>query len=174
VALQIPPLRKRLSDIPLLATHFLRRCRTELNKPIESIEPAAISLLQAYSWPGNVRELEHCIKRAALLAHGPILTTHDLELGTDAPPPDGPARVHAAELAEATRRAFHSSLQDAAGPVPDLFHSLIGIVEKALVEEALACNGNNQVSASRVLGLHRTTLRKKLGDSAEENPTDRD
>jgi nitrogen regulation protein NR(I) len=172
VTLRIPPLRKRPSDIPLLATHFLRRCRAELNKPLQSIEPAAMSLLQGHSWPGNVRELEHCIKRAALLAHGPILTTHDLELAAAESPLDGPARGYTAELAEATRRAFHGSVQEPEGPVPDLFHSLVAIVERALIKEALAHNDNNQVSAARVLGLHRTTLRKKLGDSTAETPAD--
>ena len=170
VTLRIPPLRKRPSDIPLLATHFLRRCRAELKKPLQSIEPAAMSLLQGHSWPGNVRELEHCIKRAALLAHGPILTTHDLELGGNESASDATDRGYLEDLAEATRRAFHGRLQEPAGPGPELFHSLVGLVEKALVEEALARNANNQVSAARVLGLHRTTLRKKLGDSAQDTP----
>jgi DNA-binding NtrC family response regulator len=172
VALRIPPLRKRPSDIPLLAMHFLRRCQAELNKTISGIEPAVMTSLQAYSWPGNVRELEHCIKRAAMLVRGPTLTTHDLDLDAGPPSAPLPGDDYTLDLAGAARRAFHGSLHAAPTPAPDLFHSLVAVVERALVEEALACNGNNQVSAARVLGLHRTTLRKKLGETPQEPPTD--
>lgn len=168
VALRIPPLRKRAGDIPLLAMHFLRRCQAELNKTIGSIEPAALSRLQAYAWPGNVRELEHCIRRTALVARGPTITTHDLELDVSEPPAAAQTGDSVQLLEDATRRAFHLSTQATAAETPDLFHSLVTIVERVLVEEALASNGNNQVSAARVLGLHRTTLRKKLGASVEE------
>jgi DNA-binding NtrC family response regulator len=174
VTLRIPPLRKRASDIPLLASHFLRQSEIELNKAIGSIEPAALALLRAHSWPGNVRELEHCIKRAALLARGPTITTHDLDLDPGQSHAETQHPGYERELADAARRAFHSSTLNADPPLPDLFHTLVAVVERVLVEEALACNGNNQVSAARVLGLHRTTLRKKLGEASQGLPDDGD
>ena len=165
VTLHIPPLRQRLTDIPLLAEHFLHRAAAELNKNIHHIEPRAISILEAYSWPGNVREMEHSLKRAVLLAPGPTLTEHDLDLSSAADateqPPD---RDCGQQLAEAARQALHSGLD--AGEDAELFHSLVCIVEQALVKEALVRCDNNQVAAARMLGLHRTTLRKKL----EETP----
>jgi DNA-binding NtrC family response regulator len=178
VALRIPPLRQRQSDIPLLADHFLRQIQVELNKTINGIEPAALQRLQSYSWPGNVREMEHCLKRAALMAPGSTLTEHDLDLPQEAES-GGNAEVAGGMLglADAARQAFRELVQaEAEGPDagrPDLFHSLVGLVERVLVEEALERSGDNQVAAARVLGLHRTTLRKKLeqagaGGAAQE------
>ena len=168
VALCIPPLRKRPSDIRLLAEVFLRQSQGELNKTVHSIEPGAIARLQAYSWPGNVRELEHCIKRAVLLAGGSTLSEHDLEFPEPGNLPDLTPPVDIAQgLANATREAFRESLEDDFSP-PDLFHTLINIVEQTLVREALASNGNNQVAAARVLGLHRTTLRKKMEEAVRD------
>ena len=163
VTLRIPALRKRPSDIPLLAELFLRQSQGEINKKVHSIEPAAMAQLQAYSWPGNVRELEHCIKRAVLLSGGLSLSVHDLEFSEqDEPSQSAPA---AQDLTRAVRDAFHASAGGTASPVPDLYHSLINIVEQTLVHEALASNGNNQVAAARALGLHRTTLRKKMEEA---------
>ena len=163
IALRLPPLRERESDIPLLAAHFLRQIQVQLNKPLQGVEPQAMARLQAYSWPGNVREMEHCLKRAALLAPGPVLTEHDLDLpdaagrGSDLDLDDGAGR-----LAEATRCAFRDSVANGEAAGENLFHTLVELVERVLVEEALDLSGGNQVAAAKLLGLHRTTLRKKL------------
>jgi DNA-binding NtrC family response regulator len=147
----------------------------ELNKPLEGIEPEALQRLKAYNWPGNVRQMEHCLKRAALLAPGPTITEHDLELPSEE---ETAAVTHAEaggrELADATRRAFHQSLEAAGDGRQNLFHSLVAVVERVLVEEALALSDDNQVAAARVLGLHRTTLRKKLDQTGpgESSPDD--
>ena len=166
VALNIPPLRQRQSDIPLLAEHFLQQIRRELDKEIEGIEPGAMARLQAHPWPGNVREMEHCLKRAALMAPGSTITEHDLDLPADNTPRDGDSRPGIEGLVQAAREAFREYRDEGAcdEPVGDqgLFHALVGVVEQVLVEEALDHTGNNQVAAARLLGLHRTTLRKKL------------
>lgn len=167
VTLCIPPLRKRPTDIPLLAEHFLRQSQAELNKRVESIEPPVMRQLQAHVWPGNVRELEHTIKRAVLLARGPTLSTHDVELPSiNDRQKNSPEGKSVEDLETAVRRAFHESVEGRVEPVPDLFHSLINIVEQALVQEALAYNSHNQVATARILGLHRTTLRKKMEEAA--------
>ncbi|MGQ9484142.1 MAG: sigma-54-dependent transcriptional regulator [Desulfosoma sp.] len=77
VELEVPPLRARREDIPLLADFFLRRFRKETNKPVEGLDKKAVELLCAYDWPGNVRELENAVERAVVLAQGRILTEDD-------------------------------------------------------------------------------------------------
>jgi DNA-binding NtrC family response regulator len=168
VTLRIPPLRERPDDVDLLAIHFLHQAAGELGKRFTGIEPAALERLKGYRWPGNVRELEHLIKRSVLSARGPVLTVHDLEL--PAPAADaGEADMSA--LMERLGQAARAALRVAADGQPGtpvttdgdgLFHRLVGYVEQELIDEALRLTGGSQVSASRLLALHRTTLRKKM------------
>ncbi len=65
--MQLPPLRERREDIPLLARHFLETFRKSMEKPVTSISPEAMSRLESYDWPGNVRELENTMERAVAL-----------------------------------------------------------------------------------------------------------
>jgi len=73
-----PSLQEHPEDIPSIAAHFLRRYSEEYDKPMEQIEPAAMSLLQRYSWPGNVRELENVIQQAIILSQGENIRAEDL------------------------------------------------------------------------------------------------
>ncbi|HSB70274.1 MAG TPA: sigma-54 dependent transcriptional regulator [Candidatus Methylomirabilis sp.] len=95
VTLNLPPLRERVGDIPLLAEFFLGKFAAEAGRPVERIAPEAMALLAAYPWPGNVRELEHAIERAVILTQNPTLLPQDL-------PPDlqAPAGTHPAAAAE--------------------------------------------------------------------------
>jgi two-component system response regulator PilR (NtrC family) len=70
IPIQVPPLRERREDIPLLARHFLESFRKSMEKPIEGISPEAMSHLESYDWPGNVRELENTMERAVALETG--------------------------------------------------------------------------------------------------------
>jgi two-component system response regulator PilR (NtrC family) len=70
IPIQVPPLRERRDDIPLLARHFLERFRKTMEKPIEAISPEAMTRLESYDWPGNVRELENTMERAVALETG--------------------------------------------------------------------------------------------------------
>jgi two-component system response regulator HydG len=74
IEIEVPPLRKRRDDIPVLAQHFLERFRRETNKPLLGIQPQALDLLSSYDWPGNVRELENALERAVVLARGRYLS----------------------------------------------------------------------------------------------------
>ena len=74
IPIQLPPLRERREDIPLLSRHFLERFRKSMEKPIEGIAPEAMSRLEAYDWPGNVRELENTMERAVALETGREIT----------------------------------------------------------------------------------------------------
>ncbi len=77
VTINIPPLRKRKEDIPLLASHFLKKYSEETNKPVDRINRDALSLLCSYDWPGNVRELENAIERAVVLSKTSTLISDD-------------------------------------------------------------------------------------------------
>ena len=84
IHLQVPPLRERPEDIPLLAQYFLRRYATETNKKMDSIHPEALEAMRRYSWPGNVRELENALERAVVVGKGRQLKPKDLPFGAAA------------------------------------------------------------------------------------------
>jgi len=170
ITLCVPPLRQRKEDIELLARHFMQQTSHELNKSLRGMEPAVIQQLVSYPWPGNVRELEHVIKRAALMTRSDILTIHDLAMPESAhdithPKTEGDAL---AQLGSAIRDALHEAVdQHDNSRENGIFHRLVSYVEKELIEEALRTSDNNQVSAAKKLGLHRTTLRNKIPKSDE-------
>ena len=168
VHLHVPPLRKRPEDIELLARHLLALANRELNRDIRGIDPRALDALRAYAWPGNVRELQNLIRKSALLTQGSWLTVADLAL----PERQGAAASAEADggqetagLREAVREALRRCARGAGGePTADLFQRIAGLVERELIDEALRLTDGNQVAASRLLGLSRTTLRKKISD----------
>ncbi|MCE5333079.1 MAG: sigma-54 dependent transcriptional regulator [Desulfobacteraceae bacterium] len=77
IEIEVPPLRERRDDIPILSGHFLQKFRRETNKAVKGIRDDAMMVLQAYDWPGNVRELENTIERAVVLAKNPFLKRED-------------------------------------------------------------------------------------------------
>jgi len=170
ITLCVPPLRQRKEDIELLARHFMTQASYELNKPLRDIEAAVIQQMTSYPWPGNVRELEHVIKRSVLMARSEILTIHDLAMPTS-PHEDtkSAAKDSLAHLGLTVRETLHKALNQ---PVQQdqesgIFHQLITYVETELISEALRLSENNQVSAAKKLGLHRTTLRNKMPNPDE-------
>jgi two-component system response regulator HydG len=78
VRIELPPLRERTEDIPLLARHFLDRLTKEMDRPTVEFSPEALEVLTSYPWPGNVRELQNAIKRALALSSEPALTVENL------------------------------------------------------------------------------------------------
>ena len=78
INIELPPLRDRIADIPLLAQHFLNEVREDANKQVSGFSDEAMAALQHYRWPGNVRELQNVVERAVLLGKGPIVTVADL------------------------------------------------------------------------------------------------
>jgi len=136
----VPPLRERISDIPPLVDHFIRRDNKRFNKRIQGLSPEALTALHAYRWPGNVRELENVIERCAVLAEGPVVRLNDLPL--DVLLPQQATKVRAAEalpLNEAT----------------DQF-------ERQMVLRVLDSVSWNLTEAGRILAIHRNSLRVKL------------
>ena len=145
VALRLPSLRERPSDVPLLAQGFLDRYRAEHRRPTLEFSELALARLCASQWPGNVRQLENTIERAVLLAHGPRIEPSDL--GDD--------------LVEEPRSA-----QDAAeAPLYSPQHSLreaLEAPERRILVEALELNGWSRQRTAAMLGINRTTLFNKM------------
>ena len=133
VSLQLPPLRERPEDIPLLAAHFLRKFAAENGKPVSQISQETIDLLAHYRWPGNVRELENVLERAVTLSHHSVILPEDL-----------PRRLRAQPLETVT-----SSLPSQI-PLSEL--------EKRYIQKVLEETGGNKKKAADILGIDRRTL----------------
>jgi two-component system nitrogen regulation response regulator GlnG len=161
-AVQVPPLREHMEDLPLLVEHFLAHANRELGKHVERVSPRANRLLAEHHWPGNVRELESSIKYALVHASGHVLTADCLPepLRQAGATPEGePAAANPSTLdvAEHVGR-----LLDAGGP--DAYDHLIAAVDRVVLSEVLKRTKGNQVEAARLLGISRNTLRAKLHD----------
>jgi DNA-binding NtrC family response regulator len=133
----LPPLRKRVEDIPLLVEHFLQQIQGDGSKTITGISPEAMERLLTYSWPGNVRELRNCIERAMIMAEGDVIQPEDLPLRFTAVPAT-PARGNGAEggdldsrLAEYERQWIVDALKEVHG-VQAHAAKLLGITERSL------------------------------------------
>ena len=143
ITIELPPLRKRNEDIPLLVQHFLRKYAHENEKPIERVSAAAMELLLDYSWPGNVRELENVIERAVVLST-------EQELGVDL-------------LAPGVRQP--SSIFPATASVPlngVSFNDAVGSYKRQLIIKALEATGGVQKAAAKLLQLKPTTLHEMM------------
>ncbi len=158
VTLQLPPLRERRRDIPLLVDHFLAKYADDLGARL--VAPEALDRLVGHEWPGNVRELENVIQRAMVMATGGVILPEHL--------PIGPVSAAASVAVDATlediieRRLLDCvrGLREHANA--NLYDLMVGLVEKPLFRAVLRETGGNQVRAAQLLGINRNTLRKKL------------
>jgi two-component system nitrogen regulation response regulator GlnG len=165
--INIPPLRERGDDIAALANHFLDRLTTRSASPRPALAPEALRELQSRSWVGNVRELRNAVEHAMILARGgTILPEHfPPPIRPDAPAAGGPET----EITTLIRR--WAELQLAQSPeADDLYSRLLKLVEPPLLQAALEQHGGQCATAARQLGLHRTTLRRKLDEIQRGEP----
>ncbi len=154
-SIHIPPLRERKEDIPLLVRHFVDISNQELNKQIKGVDSGAMDLLLAHDWPGNVRELENAIKSAAVLCRGDVILPEHL--------PSRLTRVSQepgyAGLEAALEKILREKTESGS---PEPYKEITEYVEGLLVKKVLQQVDQNQVKASKLLGISRTTLRKKM------------
>ncbi|UCD34907.1 MAG: sigma-54-dependent Fis family transcriptional regulator, partial [Nitrospiraceae bacterium] len=141
VTVEVPPLRERVEDIPLLVDYHLRKFAQIHNKPIEGISREAMKLIRSYSWPGNIRELMNCIESAVVMSRGGMITEDSL-------PP------------------FLTMGKQ--GHVPAASPENLFEVEKKAILEALDKTGGNKAEAARLLKIGLRTLYRKLKLYEEE------
>jgi two-component system nitrogen regulation response regulator GlnG len=163
VRIQIPPLRDRRDDIPLLVNYFVNKLGHEHQRPPKSVAASVIKMLERYHWPGNVRELENAIRRAHVMAKSDAILLADLppEInggtsgGSPMPHSGLPGESVSADAAALARQLFQWAKRD-----PKL--KVIPAVERELVIQALKETNDNQVHAAKLLGITRATLRKRI------------
>jgi DNA-binding NtrC family response regulator len=139
IRIELPTLRHRSEDIPLLVKHFIDKFANSAKRNVEGIQEEALAALRSYDWPGNIRELEHTIERAVLLGKDALIGVEDL-------PAHLVARGESAiVLAQALAKQF--TLRD---------------LEREYIGKVLETTRGNKTEAARILGVDRTTLYRKL------------
>jgi Nif-specific regulatory protein len=161
VPIDVPALRDRPEDIPVLAQHFLERLASENESLPAKLSKEALRELVRYAWPGNVRELENVIQRAAIQSSGAMIRPADL------PPLRSPLGAPSAVLVEegleaAVDRHMADLLEHAASG--SVWTETMDIVERTLLDRALGRCGGVRLRAAEVLGIHRNTLRRKADE----------
>jgi DNA-binding NtrC family response regulator len=139
VTIDLPPLRERVGDIPLLARHFVQMYAARHGRPRQGISDAAVGCLERHAWPGNVRELENVIERAVLLGKGPWVEVSDLPAPVREGPQPRPGTIDIVTLKQAKTEP-----------------------EKRLILQALEAHQWNRQETAKALGINRTTLYKKM------------
>ncbi|MCR4373980.1 MAG: sigma-54 dependent transcriptional regulator [Acidobacteria bacterium] len=155
-AIQLPPLRDRLDDLPLLAQAFVTEFARDLKKTVVGLSGEAMAALRAHRWPGNVRELRNVMERATIVARGSEITPADL-VGFGAALGGRPAPVQAPPETEA----------------PGVLHAGMTVddAERQLIQITLAHTGGNKTKAAGLLGISLKTLHNKLArDAAQAQP----
>lgn len=161
VPITLPALRQRREDIPSLTAFFLDKVNREMDTGVTGVTREAQAELEQHAWPGNVRELENTLLRAAVLAPGPMLTPTDLSLQVAASA--SPENFSNLSLEELVRRKLSGYFtQTGSLDQGGLYDIILAQVEKPLIELTLEYTSGNQLKAAEVLGINRSTLRKKI------------
>ncbi len=154
VNIHLPPLRERTEDIPILINYFINRFSKKYNKNVSGISDGALERLINYKYQGNVRELQNIINRAVVVSPADIITEKEITFLSR----------------QSSEKTFADSIK---GFIDNLFEEIIElpenekygafpIIEKLLIEKALKKTNNNQVKASKLLGISRNTLRNRI------------
>ena len=140
INIELPPLRHRMNDIPVLAQRFLEQAKEEVRRQVTGFTEEAIAAMQRYHWPGNVRELENVVERAVLLGKGELIAPSDLPV----------------ELRSATGLSIPSNFSGQS--LKDALES----PERQIILDVLEANNWNRNASADQLGINRTTLYKKM------------
>lgn len=143
VHIEVPPLRERKEDIPLLVNAFLDEFNKENNRSIKGISSQAKKAIHSYDWPGNIRELRNCIESAVVMC-----TTDEIQLE------DLPSNVGKSSSENAISIPYGITLEEA---------------EKIIIERNLVANSNNKSKTADILGIGRKTLQRKLSEWGDDD-----
>ncbi|MHC4408586.1 MAG: sigma-54-dependent transcriptional regulator [Planctomycetota bacterium] len=149
ISVEIPPLRKRREDVPLLVQHFIEKYNSLTGKELKGIAPEALDRLVARDWPGNVRELENVVERAVVLATGDLVTADDI-------------------AAESTN-GDGSSNDDS--PIPFRVGQSLAELEREAIQRTLKAVDGDKDAAARILGIGVATLYRRLKEMEEPAAT---
>lgn len=142
VHLQVPSLRERKDDIPLLVDSFIEKYAKDNEKNISGIDSHARSALYKYDWPGNIRQLQNCIESAVVMCSGSVITLDDL-----------PPSISGALAEQMISIPLGTTLEEA---------------ENIIIEQTLAANKGNKSKTAEILGIGRKTLYRKFDQESEE------
>ena len=173
ITINVPPLRDRLEDIPVLAQHFLQVYAAKNNRRLEGLSDEVVDCLESYGWPGNVRELENVIERAVVLARASQVEVTDL--------PDSVTRRSVTLIRKRAGDAAGGADAPAGAPTEGVFMVRVGTplaeVAQRLLEETLRMTKGNKTLTARILGIDPKTVFRKLkadetsaGDAGEDRP----
>ena len=171
IHIDMPPLRERKDDIPLLIEHFLIKYRYEPGAIPTTITEDALNRLVEYDWPGNVRELENAVERAVVLARGNAITLEHLPMESPAKARKGlNARRDRLDSDTAALEGRRQELEDdeaeaasTNGKATDgSFKDQVATLERQLIKEALDRAGGNRTKAADELGIYRRLLYAKI------------
>ena len=169
--IKLPPLRQRKEDIPELVNYFLRR-----NSKLSGITPTSefIEKLESRTWPGNVRELQSVVERAATLARSGVLTAEHVPETDAGATFSGVAQTTLLDTAQGIDKMLYELIvewtrqQWEEQPANELYERLIALIEPAILPTAFQLSENQYSAAARRLGIHRTTLKKKLDELSDK------
>jgi DNA-binding NtrC family response regulator len=154
--INVPPLRERKEEIPILLKHFMTHMAEQYARPPLPLSPTLLQACQNYSWPGNIRELKNVVERAMILS------------------PEG--EIDAGALPEEIRDCTEPA-PSPAGPDSHLDLSPTGNqygtlreLEERYIQEVLALTGNNKTQAAHILGIHPTSLLRRLKKTQADDP----
>ncbi len=181
IPIQLPPLRDRVEDIPLLVSHFVHEIAQNQGVPPPHVSDEVMNVLKVYDWPGNVRELQNAVERACALCDNGVIVLRDLPervlemvAGTGSPtslrqsptPPSSPLGVDAALVEKAAGAAQWSR-----GIPPMQLKEFLRKQEVGYIEQAIEAAGGDKEKAAQMLGISMATLYRKLASpSAVEEP----
>ena len=151
ISLEVPPLRERRADVPLLVQHFLEKYNALTGKALKGIAPEALDRLMAMDWPGNVRELENVIERAVVLATGDLVTA-ELVAGNESP---------TESAGEGTGRDVDDT------PIPFRVGQSLSELEREAIQRTLRAVEGDKDAAARILGIGVATLYRRLKEMEE-------
>ncbi|QDS86971.1 Transcriptional regulatory protein ZraR [Rosistilla ulvae] len=161
INIELPALRERAGDVPLLVDHFLREVCEATGRDVQGFDRDALATLQAYSWPGNVRELENVVERAVLLARDSVLTRHDL-------PPQ--LLASSGQPQSVIGSVASSGMQSNDPDQPQTLREALEEPERRIILESLRSHNWNRAATADTLGVNRTTLYKKMKRLGLDDP----